>query len=83
MKSTSFRSATQKLTTTFGREQAPNSTVKFSKFSTPFGERYGPGGRQSVSGITATVFGSYGFIGKYVCSELGKRFYFEIFPYTR
>jgi hypothetical protein len=48
-----------------------NNNLKFSKFSAPFGERFGPGGRQSVSGITATVFGSYGFLGRYVCSELG------------
>lgn len=33
--------------------------------------RYGPGGRHSNSGLTVTVFGSYGFIGKYFCSELG------------
>jgi hypothetical protein len=48
-----------------------NNNLKFSKFAAPFGERFGPGGRQSISGITATVFGSYGFLGIYVCSELG------------
>ena len=32
---------------------------------------FGPGGRSSVSGITATVFGSYGFTGRYLLNELG------------
>lgn len=31
----------------------------------------GPGGRSSISGITATVFGAYGFIGRYFLEELG------------
>lgn len=31
----------------------------------------GTGGRHSNSGITATVFGSYGFVGKYVMNYLG------------
>jgi NADH dehydrogenase (ubiquinone) 1 alpha subcomplex subunit 9 len=31
----------------------------------------GSGGRHSNSGITATVFGSYGFVGRYVMNELG------------
>jgi NADH dehydrogenase (ubiquinone) 1 alpha subcomplex subunit 9 len=30
------------------------------------------GGRQSVSGITATVFGAYGFLGRYVVNRLGR-----------
>jgi hypothetical protein len=51
--------------------QMPRPVINTSKFHAPFGERYGPGGRQSVSGITATVFGSYGFLGRYVCHELG------------
>jgi len=38
----------------------------------PFDSPYGPGGRSSNSGITATVFGGYGFVGRYVCNELGK-----------
>jgi NADH dehydrogenase (ubiquinone) 1 alpha subcomplex subunit 9 len=31
----------------------------------------GTGGRHSNSGITATVFGSYGFVGKYLMNSLG------------
>ena len=33
--------------------------------------KFGPGGRSSNSGITATVFGSYGFVGRYFLNELG------------
>jgi hypothetical protein len=32
----------------------------------------GPGGRSSVSGITSTVFGGTGFLGKYLLFELGE-----------
>lgn len=38
----------------------------------PFGVKRGPGGRSSDSGITATVFGAYGFVGRYFVEELGK-----------
>jgi len=43
-------------------------------YKTPpsFGLQYGPGGRHSNSGITATVFGAYGFVGRYFMNELGK-----------
>lgn len=37
----------------------------------PFGVRYGTGGRSSVAGVTATVFGSYGATGRYLMNELG------------
>ncbi|KAJ3286248.1 hypothetical protein HK104_009126 [Borealophlyctis nickersoniae] len=40
------------------------------------GELYlksGPGGRSSVSGYTATVFGSTGFLGRYLVNNLGKQ----------
>ena len=41
-------------------------------FLTPFKDTaFGPGGRSSVSGITATVFGAYGFTGRYLLNELG------------
>ena len=41
--------------------------------TSPFGNiRFGPGGRSSNSGITATVFGGYGFLGRYFINELGR-----------
>ena len=43
-----------------------------SKFAAPFKPRYGPGGRHSQSGITATVFGGTGFLGRYVIGQLGE-----------
>ncbi len=42
-----------------------------------FAISYGPGGRSSNSGITATVFGGYGFVGRYLASELGKCLNYE------
>ena len=48
--------------------------LALKKVPSPFGKpSYGSGGRQSNSGITAAVFGSYGFLGRYVCGELGHR----------
>ncbi|EFJ44232.1 NADH:ubiquinone oxidoreductase 39 kDa subunit [Volvox carteri f. nagariensis] len=35
-------------------------------------EKHGPGGRSSVSGVVATVFGSNGFVGSYIVNELAK-----------
>lgn len=34
--------------------------------------RHGRGGRVSISGNTATVFGATGFLGRYIVNELGK-----------
>lgn len=46
-------------------------------FLEPFKDgAFGPGGRASNSGITATVFGAYGFTGRYLLNELGTQGYF-------
>jgi uncharacterized protein YbjT (DUF2867 family) len=39
------------------------------------------GGRQSVSGIVATVFGCTGFLGHYVVNELGRHGSQVVVPY--
>lgn len=46
-----------------------------------YGVRAGTGGRSSVSGITATVFGANGFIGSYVVNELARRGCQVVVPY--
>lgn len=43
----------------------------------PYGHSFGPVGRSANSGITATVFGAYGFIGRYIMEELGKLYLFK------
>eukprot|EP00123_Amoebidium_parasiticum_P022382 comp8627_c0_seq2/m.3919 comp8627_c0_seq2/g.3919 ORF comp8627_c0_seq2/g.3919 comp8627_c0_seq2/m.3919 type:complete len:369 (-) comp8627_c0_seq2:74-1180(-) len=43
--------------------------------------RVGRGGRCSVNGITATVFGATGFIGRYLVNNLGKKGTQIIIPY--
>ena len=45
---------------------------------TPYDTKYGLGGRSSNSGITATVFGAYGFMGRYFVNELGIHSYYYI-----
>jgi hypothetical protein len=37
---------------------------------------FGHGGRSSVSGLKVAVFGATGFLGRYVCNELGQVMFF-------
>ena len=48
-----------------------NATKKL-RTNAPFGVGFGAGGRSSNNGMTATVFGGNGFIGRYLMNELGE-----------
>lgn len=48
---------------------------------TSLGYKAGPGGRSSVSGITATVFGCTGFLGRYIVNALAKQGSQVVIPY--
>ena len=43
--------------------------------------KYGKGGRSSISGLQATIFGASGFIGRYLVSELGNTGTRLVVPY--
>jgi hypothetical protein len=62
-------SSAGRVSTTTGKRFATGQALAAAS---PFGVRYGNGGRSSNAGITATVFGAYGFVGRYLLNELGK-----------
>ncbi|BDA40605.1 NADH dehydrogenase [ubiquinone] 1 alpha subcomplex subunit [Coccomyxa sp. Obi] len=47
------------------------------------GLKAGPGGRSSVSGVTATVFGCSGFLGRYIVNALARQGTQVVVPYRR
>jgi len=49
-----------------------SSDVKPISASRLAGMKKGTGGRSSFNGTVATVFGSSGFLGRYLCNKLGK-----------
>mmetsp|Transcript_12636 Transcript_12636/g.37577 ORF Transcript_12636/g.37577 Transcript_12636/m.37577 type:complete len:380 (-) Transcript_12636:34-1173(-) len=58
-----------------GRRPAPAGAVRHETGVSGVAHRvgeYGLGGRHSVSGVRASLFGATGFLGRYVCSELGR-----------
>lgn len=56
-----------------GVVEALSSSRAYSSLTVESGTAVrGPGGRHSISGIKATVFGSTGFVGRYVVSQLGR-----------
>lgn len=58
---------------------APSTEVRRTGFDHVI--KYGPGGRSSVSGMTATVFGCTGFLGRYLVNKLGKKGIQVVIPY--
>jgi len=60
----------------------PHSAVaNISSSLTNTGLRAGPGGRASISGVTATVFGATGFLGRYIVSALAEQGSQVVCPY--
>ena len=64
------------LATILRRRTTQHSTRCFSSSPSSYTEarvdEAGPGGRSSISGTTVAVFGAGGFLGRYVCSNLGE-----------
>ncbi|KAH0566701.1 NADH dehydrogenase [ubiquinone] 1 alpha subcomplex subunit 9, mitochondrial [Cotesia glomerata] len=57
------------------------SELRIIKNPTTVSLKRGTGGRSSFNGIVCTVFGSTGFLGRYVCNRLGKIGTQMILPY--
>ncbi|KAG8037102.1 hypothetical protein G9C98_004424 [Cotesia typhae] len=55
------------------------SELRVIKNPTTVSLKRGTGGRSSFNGIVCTVFGSTGFLGRYVCNRLGKMVLFHPF----
>ncbi|CAK0735404.1 hypothetical protein CVIRNUC_000575 [Coccomyxa viridis] len=66
-------------TTEHTRSYASSDLAAFAVKNT--GMRAGPGGRSSVSGVTATVFGCTGFLGRYIVNALARQGTQVVVPY--
>ena len=71
----SVRRGTSSLTRHIGQQKR---SVTYNVVAFP--DAHGPGGRASTTGITATVFGAYGSVGRYFLDELGT--YYLLLPAT-
>ena len=60
---------------------AANATRTIAGVPSANANRQGPGGRSSVSGLVATVFGPTGFLGRYTVNKLGKMGSQVVVPY--
>lgn len=60
---------------------ADDGSIRKLKTTNLAAMKRGTGGRSSFNGMVATVFGSTGFVGRYVCNKLGKIGTQMILPY--
>jgi NADH dehydrogenase (ubiquinone) 1 alpha subcomplex subunit 9 len=62
------RLAVQLVTSSQGRRAF---STKLPRYADRRATEAGPGGRASNAGVKVALFGATGFLGRYVCSELG------------
>ena len=57
---------------TISSSSSSSSSLSTTKYTEANPSEAGPGGRSSIAGTTVAVFGAGGFLGRYVCSNLGE-----------